>query len=68
MARANGDMRKLIKALEEQGFEVATSKGGHYLVLLEGRRVATLSGTPSDTRSGKNGLAQLRRAGFQWRR
>ena len=68
MARPDSDMRKLIKALEDQGFEVATSKRGHYLVLLEGRRVATLAGTASDTRSLKNGLAQLRRAGFQWRR
>ena len=68
MAKPDSDMRKLIKALTEQGFEVVQSKRGHYLVLLEGRRVATLSGTASDFRSWRNGLAQLRRAGFDWRR
>jgi predicted RNA binding protein YcfA (HicA-like mRNA interferase family) len=62
------DTRKLIKALEDQGFEVVRSKGNHYVVKLDGRRVATLASTPSDSRSLRNGIAALRRAGFRWPR
>lgn len=60
------DLKKLIKALEAQGFTVEPTKGGHYTVRKDGRRVATLAGTPSDRRSWLNSLAQLRRAGFHW--
>jgi hypothetical protein len=68
MAKPDSDMRKLIAALTSQGFEAAQSRRGHYLVLMDGRKVATLSGSASDWRSWRNGLAQLRRAGFDWRR
>lgn len=62
------ELRKVVKALEEQGFEVVPTKSGHYLVLKDGRRVTTMSGTPSDRRSFANALAPLRRAGFRWKR
>jgi predicted RNA binding protein YcfA (HicA-like mRNA interferase family) len=60
------DLKKLIKALEAQGFTVEPTKSSHYTVRKDGRRVATLGGTPSDRRSWQNALAQLRRAGFHW--
>lgn len=60
------DIKQLIKALKAQGYDVELTKGSHYTVSKNGRRVATLSGTPSDRRSWLNGLAQLRRSGFHW--
>lgn len=60
------DFKKLVKALKAQGYEVEPTKGGHYGVSKNGRRVATLAGTPSDRRGWLNALAQLRRSGFHW--
>jgi hypothetical protein len=61
------DLRKLITALEDQGYIVSTSAKGHYLVSTEhGRRVAVLAGTPSDRRGIKNAISRLRRSGFVW--
>lgn len=60
------DMKKIAKALEDQGFEVVELKSGHVLVMLDGRRVATFAGTPSDKRSRLNSLAAVKRAGFRW--
>ena len=60
------DTKKLVKELKRQGFEVTMTKGSHYEVRLNGRRVATLAGTPSDKRGWLNAIAALRRAGFIW--
>jgi len=60
------DLRKIVKALREQGFEVTRTQRGHYEVRRDGRKVATFSGTPSDRRSWKNSLADAKRAGFKW--
>jgi predicted RNA binding protein YcfA (HicA-like mRNA interferase family) len=60
------DNKKLIKDLESQGFTVEPTKNGHYTVRKDGKRVATLAGTPSDRRSWLNSLSHLRRAGFIW--
>lgn len=63
----NKDLRKLVKALKEQGFTVEVGKKNpHPIVRKGGRRIATLSSTPSDNRSWKNDIADLRRAGFTW--
>ncbi len=59
------DLKKLTKALEEQGFTVRMSKRGHILVFNADGLVATFSGTASDWRSLKNSMAALRRAGFR---
>lgn len=61
----NKDMRQLVKKLEKQGFEVAMSKNGHYVVRRNGARVATMPGTPSDWRSMANTIAVLKRAGYR---
>lgn len=60
------DLRKIVKALEAQGFDVAVTKRGHVVVTRDGRMIATFSGTASDWRSIRNGLAYLKRAGFRW--
>ncbi len=59
------EINNLIAALEAQGFNVRTTRRGHYFVTKNGVPVTTFSGTPSDHRSIKNGLAALRRAGFR---
>lgn len=60
------DLRKIVKALEAQGFEVRTTKKGHVMVTRDGELIATFAGTASDWRSIRNGLAPLKRAGFRW--
>lgn len=61
------DLRKLIKSLRDQGFIVEETKKNHWTVRnTMGRKVATLSSTPSDWRSWKNNLSILRREGFRW--
>lgn len=62
----NKDLKKIIKALREQGFEVETTRKGHLMVFRDGRLVVTFSGTASDWRSMRNGIAAARRAGFRW--
>lgn len=60
------DLRKIVKALEAQGFETNLTKKGHVQVRRDGRVVAVFGGTPSDSRSWANSLADARRAGFTW--
>lgn len=61
------ELRRLLKAAEAQGFTVERTAKGHWLIRnAQGRAVATISGTPSDHRSWRNGLAALRRAGLIW--
>ena len=61
------DLRKLIKALEADGYQIVIAKSGHIKVYDEaGRMVAVLSGTPSDWRSRRNELRELKRRGFRW--
>lgn len=60
------DLKKIAKALEAQGFDVAITSKGHLLAIRDGRVVATFSGTPSDGRSWKNSLGHAKRAGFIW--
>lgn len=64
--KMSNDMRRMLRALEEQGFEVTRTKRGHYEVRKDGRRVATMAGTPSDHRGIRNAIAYLRKAGFVW--
>ena len=61
------DLRKLLKALEDAGYEPVETKKGHWIILdRDGRRVTTFAGTPSDHRSWLNSLAPLKRRGFRW--
>lgn len=60
------DLRKIIGALKKQGFEVEVTSRQHVMVYMNGVLVVTFSGTASDWRSLKNGIAAARRHGFQW--
>lgn len=62
----NKDLRRIAKALEAQGFEVEVTKRGHLIAWKDGHKVVTFSGTPSDWRSLRNGIAKARRFGFIW--
>lgn len=60
------DLRKMVKALEAQGFTVLVTAKQHVMVSKDGRLIATFSGTASDWRSIRNTLGPLKRAGFRW--
>jgi len=62
------DLRKVIKALEDQGFDVRKNARNHYEVRKNGRKVATFASTPSDWRGWLNSIADAKRAGFKWPR
>jgi hypothetical protein len=62
----NKDLRKIAKALRDQGFDTELTKRGHLRVFLDGIWVTTFSGSPSDWRAYRNALAAAKRAGFQW--
>ena len=61
-----GEMSKLIEALEAQGFTVERTSKGHVMVYRDAILVVTFSGTASDWRAMKNGIAKARRFGFKW--
>ena len=59
-------VKKIVEALDEQGFDVLEAKSGRLLVYREGVFISAL---PQRFKSGTgldNGLAPLRRAGFLW--
>lgn len=60
------DMKKLMAALEAQGFTVERTSRGHLMVYRGETLVVTFSGTASDWRAMKNGIAKARRFGFRW--
>lgn len=60
------DLKKIVKALQQQGFTVEVTKNQHVMVFQDGRLVVTFSGTASDWRSMRNSIAAARRAGFEW--
>jgi len=60
------DLKKIVEALRRQGFEVEVTSKQHVMVFRDGALVVTFSGSASDWRSLKNGIAKARRAGFQW--
>lgn len=59
-------LNDLIRAAEEQGFEVRRTKKGHWQFKPPdpNKQIVVLSGTPSDHRSERNALARLRRSGL----
>jgi DNA-binding transcriptional ArsR family regulator len=57
------DTAELVRAVERVGGQVRRTGSGHLLVRGPGG-VAVFSATPSDPRSWRNGVAELRRAGL----
>jgi predicted RNA binding protein YcfA (HicA-like mRNA interferase family) len=63
---ASKDIRQPIGELKAQGFRVEHTRKGHYIAYCpDGVTRVTIPGTPSDHRSMKNVLADLRRCGFK---
>lgn len=61
------DLGAILRAAQHQGFTVRQTRRGHWMVRNpQGRVVTVFSGSASDRRALRNGLAQLRRAGFVW--
>ena len=67
MASNKKELRDMLDALEAQGFRVRRTSKGHWQVTKPGLGVVSVfGGTPSDSRSTKNSLADCKRAGFIW--
>lgn len=62
----NKDLRKIVRALEAQGYEVVFTSEGHACVFQDGEYVATFAGTPSDHLGYRNSLSKAKRKGFRW--
>jgi len=62
------DIEDLAQAAKEQGWSLGTTKKGHlrWVPPDPKKPIVIGSGTPSDHRSIKNFLGQLRRSGFIW--
>lgn len=61
----NKQMKQWVKQAEAQGFEVRITSKGHIQFKKDGQIVAVAASTPSDPRSWKNLIADLKRAGFK---
>ena len=61
------DLRKVIKALDEQGFTIDESANGMRLRITRDENfIVVISVKSKDWRGLRNGIAALRRAGFRW--
>ncbi|GGX46337.1 hypothetical protein [Streptomyces noursei] len=59
------EVKQLMKALEKQDFEVEQTRSNHYKVKKGGKLITFLPSTPSDSRSLKNCMPYLKRAGYK---
>ena len=60
------DFRRIRKAAEDQGFEIKETSRGYLLFFKDGEFITRYPKTPSSSRTIKNVLADLRRAGLQY--
>lgn len=60
---SNKDLRRLLAAVEDQGFSVEIRRAGHVKVTAPSGEVFFAGSSPSDRRSILNFRSQLRRAG-----
>lgn len=58
---ARGDDRKLMNYLARHGYRVSRSAKSHWKIFAGEKCILTTSGTPSDWRSRRNFIHQLRR-------
>jgi hypothetical protein len=59
-------MGRLIDSLIAQGYTFRIGGNGHWQVRQEGKLCGTLPASPSDVRTWRNTIRDLRRSGFQW--
>ena len=63
---ATKEIRKLVARLQDQGWRVDQLKSGHYRAYApDGEGTVHIPGTPSDHRSLRNTVAQLKRHGYK---
>lgn len=62
MSRA--EATRLIRELEDQGFQASLARSGHWHIRKNGEYVAVLAASPSEYRGRLNALSRLKRAGF----
>ena len=60
------DIKKLVTEAKKQGFQIEYAGSGHLIVRKDGRRIATLSATPSSPSSILNAQRELKEAGLIW--
>lgn len=60
------DMRKVIRAAQDQGFQVRCNTKGHPEFWRDGAKVAVGAGSAGDWRGLRNTVARLRRFGLRW--
>lgn len=56
------ELTDFLKLLQESGFEVSETRTNHYNVKFNGKRIATIPGSPSDRRWRKNALSDINRS------
>jgi len=62
------DVREVVHEAERQGWRVEQTKKHYWKCYApDGKTIVVLSSTPSDSRSTKNGIALMRKAGFKWK-
>lgn len=62
------DTKAVLKALQQQGFDVRRTTKGHWVIRKNGQHVTVMAGTGSDWRGLRNAIAAARRQGFRWPR
>jgi hypothetical protein len=60
------DFRKIRKAAEDQGFDTQETTRGYVQFFKDGEYITRYPKTPSSSRTIKNVLADLRRAGLKY--
>lgn len=64
----NAERRRLFRDLRRAGWNIHVGGSGHYQIRdTDNRLITTTPASPSDRRGRRNLLADLRRAGFDWR-
>lgn len=60
------EIKRIVKALKSEGFDVATTSKGRVVVSLDGVFVTSFGAQQHDVRGIRNSLAPLKRLGFRW--
>jgi hypothetical protein len=60
------ELRKVLKAAEDQGWRIEPTKKGWKLYAPDGVNIVIVHNTPSDHRALKNTIARMRQYGFIW--
>lgn len=60
------DLKKIVKALTEQGFDVTITNKQHVIVTNNGLFVTAFAGTVSDHRGYRNSISAARKHGFEY--